>query len=79
MESQKRHEACKTDWGNTQFCAECLDTANCPADTLAHAKNRVYEDFAKKRAKIERLPDGQKKTKALILWHTLWGLCNNNP
>ena len=47
--------------------------------SLEHAENRVYEDFAKMRAKIEKLPDGKKKAKALILWHTLWGLCNNNP
>ena len=48
--------------------------------SLEHAKNRVYEDFAKKRAEIERMEDGQKKAKALILWHTLWKLCHtNNP
>ena len=48
--------------------------------SLEHAKKRVYEDFAKMRARIEKLPDGKKKARALILWHTLSGLCfNNNP
>lgn len=42
---------------------------------LAHAERRVYEDFAKMRVRIERMPKGERKNKALVWWHVLKGLC----
>jgi len=46
--------------------------------SLEHAKKRTYEDFAKIRAEIEKMEDGKRKAKALIIWNTLWELCNAN-
>ena len=36
---------------------------------------RVYEDFAKMRARIERMPKGPRKNKALAIFHVLKELC----
>lgn len=41
-----------------------------------HAKKRVYEDFAKIRARIELMKDGKRKAKALHLWYVLQELLN---
>lgn len=44
-------------------------------------KARVYTDFAKMRAQIALLPDGQKKAKALHIWFILAEMLNglNKP
>lgn len=83
MEPQKRHQACKTDWGNTYFCDVCLDIDNCPVDAKdmkRDIKGRTYADFAKVRANIEKMPNGDRKTKAIIACDVIAGLCfENNP
>ena len=40
-------------------------------EMLEHAKKRVYEDFAKIRAEIDKMEDGKRKAKALHLWYVL--------
>ena len=40
-----------------------------------HAERRVYEDFAKMRARIEKMEDGSRKNKALLLFEILKELC----
>ena len=45
------------------------------SNALAHAERRVYEDFAKMRARLEKLPDGERKNKALLFFEVLKELC----
>jgi len=42
---------------------------------LAHAERRVYEDFAKVSARIDRMPKGPRKNRALALLLVLQELC----
>ena len=42
---------------------------------MEHRKRLVYESFAKMRAEIERIEDGARKNKALLLFEILKELC----
>lgn len=45
------------------------------SNALAHAERRVYEDFAKMRARIEKIEDPERRNKALAIWSILMELC----
>ena len=47
-------------------------------DALEHCAKRVYEDFAKRREEIERMPEGERKAKALHIWYLLAELVSCN-
>jgi len=43
--------------------------------SLKHAERRVYEDFAKVSARIDRMPKGPRKNKAMAMLLVLQELC----
>jgi len=45
------------------------------SDPLAQAEKRVYEDFANMRVRIEKMQDGERKRRALVIFHILKELC----